>query len=78
MAELRHAVDHELALTLGDLLIRRVPVAFETRDHGRAAARRMAPLVGAWLGWSADETTAAVTSYDREVRRIFAIEPTPG
>lgn len=78
VAELRHAVDHELALTLGDLLIRRVPVAFETRDHGRAAARRMAPLVGAWLGWSADETTAAVTSYDREVQRIFAIEPTPG
>ena len=33
-AELLHAITHEQAATLGDLLIRRTPIAFETRDHG--------------------------------------------
>lgn len=75
IAELLHAVTHELALTLGDLLVRRVPIAFETRDHGRAAARRVAPIVARWLGWSADETRAAIADYDAEVARIFTIEP---
>jgi glycerol-3-phosphate dehydrogenase len=74
LAELRYAVTHELACTLGDLLIRRTPVAFETRDHGRAAARRAAPLVARWLGWSADETLAALADYEAEVTRMFRID----
>jgi len=67
MSAMRHAVDHELASTLGDLLIRRTHVAFETRDNGRAAARRVA----AFLGWDAK----ALERYDAEVRRIFTIDP---
>jgi glycerol-3-phosphate dehydrogenase len=74
LAELRHAVNAEHAMTIGDLLIRRTPVAFETRDHGRAAARRVSPLVAQWLGWSAAQTSAALSDYDTEVDRIFRIE----
>jgi glycerol-3-phosphate dehydrogenase len=72
-AELLHAVTHEQAATLGDLLIRRTPVAFETRDHGRSAARRIARAVGRWMRWSDVETDDAVASYDAESMRIFRI-----
>lgn len=74
VAELRHGVTEELALTLGDLLIRRTPVAFETADNGRRAARDVAGAVGAWLGWSADETADALVAYDAEVARLFTVE----
>jgi glycerol-3-phosphate dehydrogenase len=74
LAELRHAVNDEHAMTLGDLLIRRTPVAFETRDHGRAAAERIVALVAQWLGWSAAQTSAALTDYGAEVDRVFRIE----
>ena len=73
-AALRHAVEHELGRTLADLLIRRVPLAFETPDHGVAAARIAAPLMAEWLGWSGDETASALRAYDAEAARIFAIE----
>jgi glycerol-3-phosphate dehydrogenase len=74
VAELLHAVQHELALTLGDLLVRRIPIAFETRDHGRAAAARVAPLVARWLGWDAERMRAEIAGYEAEVARIFAID----
>jgi glycerol-3-phosphate dehydrogenase len=73
-AELLYAVREELALTLGDLLIRRTPLAFELRDHGRDAARRVAPDVARWLSWSPVEMRAAITEYDAEVERMFRVE----
>jgi glycerol-3-phosphate dehydrogenase len=74
-AEVPHAVEREMACTLADVLVRRTHVAFETRDHGRAAARRIAPLVGAMLGWSDEERDRQVERYDSDVLRLFAIEP---
>ena len=67
MSAMRAGVERELAATLGDLLIRRTHLAFETRDHGRAAARRVA----AHLGWGARE----LERYDAEVLRIFSVDP---
>ena len=70
-AELVWGVTHEMACTLGDLLIRRTHVAFETRDQGvgvaAAAARQLAPL----LGWNVDDELQA---YRREVEGIFRVE----
>jgi glycerol-3-phosphate dehydrogenase len=74
LAELRHAVEHELARSLGDLLIRRTPVAFETPDHGREAARRAAPIVAKWLDWDTAAIEAATDAYDQEVARMFTVE----
>jgi len=74
MAEVPYAVEHELACTLSDVLIRRTHIAFETRDHGRSAARRITPLMGAALGWSAEATQAALTAYDADATRLFSIE----
>ena len=75
LAELRYAVLREMAYTLSDLLIRRVPVAFETTDHGRAAARAVAGAVGSWLGWDDDSQRRAVADYDANAARIFTIDP---
>ena len=74
LAELAYAVREELAATLGDLLIRRIPLAFEMRDHGRGAARRVSAAVAGWLGWSPVEMRAAVAEYDAEVERMFRVE----
>jgi glycerol-3-phosphate dehydrogenase len=73
-AELVHAIERESALTFADLFVRRTHVAFATRDHGVAAAERVAPLVGAALGWTAAAREAAVTAWRTEVQRLFAID----
>ncbi len=74
VAEVPHAVERELACTLADVLVRRTHVAFETRDHGRAAARRIAPMMGAMLGWSALEQDEQIAAYDRDAARLFSID----
>ena len=75
LAELAYAVREEMAQTLGDLLIRRMPIAFETSDHGCSAARRVVGEVASWQAWSETEATLAVAEFDAESARIFAIEP---
>jgi glycerol-3-phosphate dehydrogenase len=74
LADLRRGVEHELACTIGDLLIRRTRVAFETRDNGRAAARRIVDFVAPLLGWSAGQRDRELERYDAEVTRIFTID----
>jgi glycerol-3-phosphate dehydrogenase len=76
VAELHYAVEHEMALTLGDLLIRRLHVAFETRDHGISAAPAAARAVGPLLGWSENDYAAQLAAYREEIGRIFGIEDT--
>lgn len=73
-AELVYAVDHEMAVTLGDLLIRRTRVAFETRDRGAAAAPAAAQLVGPLLGWGENDYAAQLAAYEAETESIFGIE----
>jgi glycerol-3-phosphate dehydrogenase len=67
-------VERELACTLSDVLIRRTHIAFETRDHGRAVARRIAPLMAALLEWSDAERESQVAAYDEDVARMFSID----
>ncbi|HYC52505.1 MAG TPA: glycerol-3-phosphate dehydrogenase/oxidase [Gemmatimonadaceae bacterium] len=75
MSAMHHAVTHEFARTLGDLLIRRTHVAYETRDNGRAAARRVADAIAPLLQWDAAARTRELARYDAEVDRIFRIDP---
>lgn len=74
-AELAYAVRVEHAATLGDALIRRTHVAFETRDHGRACATDAASVMARDLGWGDREASAAIDAYEQEVARLFTIEP---
>jgi len=72
--ELRYCARSELAETLGDLLIRRTHLAFETRDHGMSVAPIVAEAVAPTLGWDARAIGRALADYEREARRIFTID----
>ncbi len=74
-AEVTHAVEAEFACTVADVLVRRLHVAFETRDHGASVAPRVAALMAALLGWTDRGVSSAVAEYTAEIARLFAIEP---
>lgn len=74
MGELVYAVEHELACTLGDLLIRRTRLAFETADHGVVVAPAVAQIVGPVLEWTAERRDEEVRRLREEVARIFEVE----
>ena len=64
-AEAVHAVTHQGALDLDDILSRRTRVSIEAPDRGRAAAAAIAPLVAPHLGWSEARATDEVDRYRR-------------
>lgn len=70
-----HAVRHECAERIADVLMRRTTLAFERRDHGLALAPRVAALMGTALRWTDAGIRLAIEDYARDVQRIFAIEP---
>ena len=75
LGEMRYACNAEMACTLADLLIRRTRLAFETRDHGRSAAVRVAQHVAPLLGWTAADIAAEVDRYGRAVDQMFSVDP---
>ena len=78
LGELRYAVRHEMAVTLGDLLVRRTHLAFEMRDHGLPIASTAAHAVADLLGWDDAGARRAVEEFRSEVTRIFGIDPGDG
>ena len=62
-AEVVHAVRHEMARTLGDVLDRRLRARILDRDGAAAAASDVATLVGPELGWTRAEADANVAAY---------------
>ncbi|MDY6878197.1 MAG: glycerol-3-phosphate dehydrogenase/oxidase [Chloroflexota bacterium] len=67
MAEVLYAVQHEMALTLCDVLIRRTHVIYETRDGGLRQARAVADLMAPRLGWDKVEAERQVADYAAQV-----------
>ncbi|WP_037075427.1 glycerol-3-phosphate dehydrogenase/oxidase [Pseudonocardia spinosispora] len=61
--EFRHAVTHEGALTLSDVLVRRTRVSIEQPDAGVAAAASVAALVAPILGWDEQRQRREVDAY---------------
>ncbi len=74
LAEIPYAIERELACTLSDVLMRRTHVAFETRDNGRSASRRIAPLVATFLGWSERDVEREIAAYHVDASRVFGID----
>jgi glycerol-3-phosphate dehydrogenase len=72
-AHLVYGVLKEMAQSLSDLLIRRVHLAFETRDHGVSVAARSADIVAPLLGWDEPTKSARVREFRQDVERMFAI-----
>jgi glycerol-3-phosphate dehydrogenase len=78
--EVTRAADTEMAVTLDDVLRRRVPVSFRHADGGAEAAPDVGALMGAVLGWSPTETAEAVERYRTGVveERQRRSEPSAG
>jgi glycerol-3-phosphate dehydrogenase len=66
-AEVVHAVTHEAARHLDDVLTRRTRVSIETFDRGVAAAAPTAALMAGLLGWDDARTADEVDHYLRRV-----------
>jgi glycerol-3-phosphate dehydrogenase len=62
-AEVVHVARRELAQTVEDVLVRRIHLYYECADHGAAAARRVAALMGQVLGWDAARVNAEAERY---------------
>ena len=66
-AEALYAIQDEQAVSLADVLVRRLRLALVTRDQGRAAAETVAGLLGGHLGWDAAGRARALQEYERDV-----------
>ncbi|WP_344968485.1 glycerol-3-phosphate dehydrogenase/oxidase [Streptosporangium fragile] len=77
LAEAVYAVTHEGALHLDDVLTRRTHIAIETRDRGVAAARAVAPVIGAELGWDAERAGKELGFYLARVEAELASQRLP-
>jgi glycerol-3-phosphate dehydrogenase len=69
-AELDWGVTHEMARTLGDLLIRRLHVAFETPDNALSIAPSVAERLAPVMSWNVEDE---LQSYRREIDDLFGI-----
>src|SRR6185503_9044896 len=76
IGEMRYCVRREMAMTIGDLLMRRTHFALELcgSDAGDVPAR-VATAIAPLLGWSAEDEARAVRQYlETEVPRTFTID----
>ena len=73
-AEIRYAVSHERALTIGDVLMRRTRIALESADRGRAAAPVVAEIMARVLMWDDARREEEIAIYLSEIDRAIAAE----
>jgi glycerol-3-phosphate dehydrogenase len=68
-AEVVHAVRSEMALTLEDVLRRRLQLFYEATDGGLPATARLAARIGSELGWTAVRIEEELNRYAGSVAR---------
>ncbi|MGK2851217.1 MAG: glycerol-3-phosphate dehydrogenase/oxidase [Candidatus Limnocylindrales bacterium] len=74
-AEVAWAVRHELALSVDDVLSRRLRLSPELADRGAAVAPRVAAIMGAELGWGMTRQELEAQTYLDGARREFGVPP---
>jgi len=72
-AEVAWAARHELALSIDDVLARRMRIVHELPDRGAGLAPRVAAILGAELGWDGARQSAEIEAFLVGARREFAI-----
>jgi glycerol-3-phosphate dehydrogenase len=77
MAEVVYACRYEMAVTLGDVLERRVHINFEDWARGRDAAPAVAARMARELGWDAAETAHQVEHYRATLPSVPVDTPAP-
>jgi glycerol-3-phosphate dehydrogenase len=70
LAQVAYAVQRELALTLADVLLRRLPIGW-SKCHALDGAARAAAVMARSLGWDAARIAAEVAAYERELRETL-------
>jgi glycerol-3-phosphate dehydrogenase len=71
--EVAWAARHELALSIDDVLARRMRIVHELPDRAAGIAPRVAEILGAELGWNAARQSVEVENFLAGARREFAI-----
>jgi glycerol-3-phosphate dehydrogenase len=72
-AEVAWAADREMAMSLDDILARRMRLAPALPDRGASIAPRVAHIAGHALGWDADRQASEVSSYLEGAHREFDV-----
>ena len=74
-AEVRWAVEQELAMSVEDVLDRRMRVSLRDRAAGGSAIEEVAAVVGAALGWGPAERRASIEAYRLRVSAERGVVP---
>jgi glycerol-3-phosphate dehydrogenase len=74
-AEIAWAVRHELALSVDDVLSRRLHLSPELADRGRAVAPRVATIMARELGWGETRCELEAETYLANAAREYAVAP---
>jgi glycerol-3-phosphate dehydrogenase len=72
-AEVAWGLEREMALSLDDLLARRMRLAHTLPDRGASIAPRVAQIAGHVLGWDGERQAREVSAYLQGARREFGI-----
>jgi glycerol-3-phosphate dehydrogenase len=75
-AEIRYAVNHEMAVHLDDVIMRRTDLAAGSHP-GRAALLATAAEMGRQLSWSAERLHRELAAVEQNLRRHLARDPNP-
>ncbi|MBK5093960.1 MAG: glycerol-3-phosphate dehydrogenase, partial [Actinobacteria bacterium] len=73
-AQVRFAVEGEMAKTLDDFLVRRTEIFYYASDQGLSVAPDVANMMGDLLGWDKAERKRQVAGYKKtvELSRLYA------
>ena len=72
-AEVAWAARHEHAMSLDDVLSRRMRLAPELPDRGKSIAPRVVEILGRELGWTHDRRSNAIGEYLQSAQREFGV-----
>lgn len=67
LAQIRWAMQHELADSLSDVLLRRTQLFYRMYDQGLAIAPRVAEIMAAWLKWDESRLLDELQAYEQAV-----------
>ena len=74
-AEIDHVLEHEMALTLEDVLERRARLLLFAPDQGLGGIEAVAAIAGARLGWDATRTASEIEAYRRLAASLRSFPP---
>jgi len=74
-AEVAWAAEQELALSLDDILARRIRLAPELRDRGESIAPRVAAIAGHVLGWDEERRAMEAATFLAGAHHEFDVPP---